>query len=112
MCLILVTLLCRLTPIELVEVVTQRSVNASIDPPSSKVKRIIRSPHESCFSTTSAKPSRNSLPTTIRDFKPRLQFPIRSHETPSVLPVLARSVVLDFPGLVEGFKPINHTRSN
>jgi hypothetical protein len=38
----------------------------------------------------------------VRDLDARLEVAVHVHEAPLVFPILARLVVLDFPGLVEG----------
>ena len=49
--------------------------------------------------------SRRRLATAVRNIDPTLQVAVNVHQAPLVLPVLARRVVDDLPGLIEGFEP-------
>ena len=49
--------------------------------------------------------SRRRLATAVRNINATLQFAVDVHQAPLVLPVLARRVVDDLPGLVKGFEP-------
>jgi hypothetical protein len=53
--------------------------------------------------------SRNSLSPTIRNLKSWLQHASRIHKSPLIFPALARFVINDLPGFVEGLEPINYS---
>jgi hypothetical protein len=59
------------------------------------------SKHRSCRGLDLVE-SRQGGAAAVRDLDARLEVAVHVHEAPLVFPILARLVVLDFPGLVEG----------
>ena len=59
------------------------------------------SKHRSCHELNLVE-SRQGGAAAVRNLDARLEVAVYVHEAPLVFPVLARLVVLDFPGLVEG----------
>jgi hypothetical protein len=65
------------------------------------IENIETSKHRSCRGLDLVE-SRQGGAAAVRDLDARLEVAVHVHEAPLVFPILARLVVLDFPGLVEG----------